>query len=230
MCFYISARHEERLDGEVVLENGKGDAKVSIEVTSTDGAILFERHASEIGKFSVVTPPSKYAPSYPRGGRGGHGQNNPGSGQDDDHELDYDEWGDDYEDGYEHYDSEEKYKACVVLTVDRNPDLHNRVQRAVTFRLHPANRSDRRVGVSRAAKTANVDSIAFSLDNIMRQMNGMVSDLAILQQREKKLVKQNRDTAGRLAKLTIVSLAVLILTAGFQFSHYRSFFASKKLC
>jgi hypothetical protein len=212
MCFYVSARHRERLQGEATLENGKGTARLNVEIATEDGHVLFDRHDSKIGVFSVVTPPAPHAAA------GG------GYGEDPD---DYDPEG-----GYQPHDIERKYKACVLLTVDPDPALRGRVQRAVVFRLHAADRGGNANSHpdGKHADGEKVDSVAFSLDAMLSQLHGMSQDLTSLQSREHTLVEHNKSTAQRLAQFTVISMIVLVATASFQYRHYKSFFTAKKLC
>jgi emp24/gp25L/p24 family/GOLD len=210
ICFYVPARYQERLQGEATLENGKGTARLNVEITTEDGHVLFDRHDAKIGAFSVVTPPSQ-------------NQHAPVNAYNDNVE--------DYDDGYQPHDAERKYKACLLLTVDPDPALQTRVQRAVTFKLRPADRGDSITGPGgKHADSEKVDTMAFALDAMLSQLHGMSQDLSDLQARERSLVTHNQSTATRLSQFTIISLVVLVATASFQYSHYKSFFTSKKLC
>jgi emp24/gp25L/p24 family/GOLD len=250
-CFSVSARPGTLLAGDAVLENGLGSgARLALEVTAAAGHAhastpLYEAHDAVIGKFSVHTP---------RGGGYGGGRHHrmvkntvQRGGPEDGHHDSVDE--DMYDDLYADADVEEQwgasssdvtsdvgYRACLVLTVNPDPgDVSGAVvRRAVTFKLHPADRPEGGSGLGmatgKAVSEAHVRTVTTTLNIMLNEMHSMVRDLSALQQRERDLVAKNKAAARYLTQLVSVSLVVLVATSLFQYSHYRSFFKSKKLC
>jgi hypothetical protein len=207
-CFGVSARAGGLLRGFVALENGKGSAKVALEIAGPDNAVIYERHDAAIGSFSVTTPGA--------------------AGKD----ADDGDWDDDDEAVGGLYGMEKKYKACLVLTMEQQPDPTVLVRRAVVFRLYAAERGEDGAAASGggAVSDKKVDDMAGALKTMMGEMQAMVGDLSTLQRRESGLVRKQDENARRLGQLTALSIAVLVLTSVFQYSHYKAFFTSKKLC
>lgn len=192
------------------MENGRGHALLAVEITGPDG-VIFERHAEVIGKFSLTTPKAKN--SY---------EANPG------------DWEMEEDDFQAAAAADVKYKACLVMTVKEGSDPEHKARRAVTFRLYPSEDaevgSDQHGAGGTRASGRKVDEIAFALKDMLNQMQSMVSDLTVLQQRENSLVRRQREDARRLSYLGATSILVLLVTAFLQFAHYRQFFSAKKLC
>jgi emp24/gp25L/p24 family/GOLD len=210
-CFGVSARPGALLNGYAAVENGRGAAALALEIATADKKVFFDRHESVLGTFSVKTPSEPGAKAADWGDE---------SVDEDDAEL-------------ARYGTEQKYDACLMLTVDQNaPADAVDARRAIVFRLYPAERGetgDADVGGA-AVKGETVDKVASALKAMFHEMQGMMRDLQRLQRREKTLVDSQARTARVLAQATVLSIIVLLLTSLFQFSHYKAYFTSKKLC
>lgn len=202
-CFFITAPQQSLIRGEAIIENGPGAAKLFVEI-SHGTRMIYERHASDIGKFSILSLPAK--DTVPEGAF---------------EDVDDEDYG---------YQPEAKYKACVLLTVEPGPETQRRVKRAVRFTLDVPVVDDYKRTGSGKLQHEHVDTASKALNDMLAQLHGMVTDLTALQGRERKLVARNERTASRLGRLTILSIVVLFATASFQYGHYRQYFKAKKLC
>lgn len=203
-CFFISAPQQSLIRGEATLENGPGSAKIFVEI-SHGSRMIYERHDSQIGKFSAMSLPAQDTT-----------MEKPAYAEDNQEDL-----------GYQH---EAIYKACVLLTAEQGPELHHRVKRAVTFKLNVPMGADDENPTKGNVRAEHVDSASQALKDMLNHLHGMVTDLTALQSRERKLVARNERTASHLGQLTIVSILVLLATSSFQFANYKQYFKSKKLC
>lgn len=211
-CFSASARPGSVLRGFASVENGRGAASVALEITAPDGAVFFDRHTATVGAFSVVTPVAA-------GGRGAADE-------------DWDGYDDEDEADLARYGAENKYEACLTLTVEAGSGASADARRAVTFRLYAAGRGEdgAEAGGGGAVREETVGDVSGALKTMFHEMQAMMRDLQRLQRREKKIVKHQNRTARVLWQATALSVVVLIIISGFQYSHYKAYFASKKLC
>lgn len=211
-CFSVWARAGETLHGYAAVENGRGAAALAVEIAAPDRSVFFERHQALLGAFSARTPALAGGPPA---------ANDWDAYDDDDEDL--------AEDG--RYGGEKKYEACLMLTVQQGSGAPTDARRAVNFRLHPAGRADGEgSGGDAAVKSETVDGVAGALKGMFHEMQGMMRDLQRLQRREKKLLKRQDTCARVLRNATLISILILLATSGFQYSHYLSYFTSKKLC
>lgn len=204
-CFGLSAHAGSRLNGHVQLENGGGSARLVLEVKQPDGVIIFEKHSAVIGSFGVNTPGTT---------------------------VSEEEWDEEAEDDEEVGKTMREYKACVVLTFDEKPAGGVVARRAVRLRLWQAGRAE--AGKERAGGGGEsaeiVDWLNAGMKEMLKQTEGMVSDLNRLQRRERKLVKRMNNNEIVLMRVALISIAVIIATSGMQYAHYKAYFTSKKLC
>lgn len=209
-CFSVSARPGGALRGYAAVENGRGSAKVALEIAAPDRSVFFDRHTATLGAFSVLTPASPDA-------RGAD---------------DWDAYDDEDEAEAARYGAEAKYEACLTLTVEAGSGAPADARRAVTFRLYAAGHGEDGAEATGggAVKDETVGNVSGALKTMFHEMQAMMRDLQRLQRREKKLVKRQSRTARVLWQSTALSIVVLCVISAFQYSHYKSYFTSKKLC
>lgn len=206
-CFRFEAPYDARVLGHASIANGKGYAEVNIDIRDKRGHIVYQSRITNPNQasFSLKTP--KFDPANIE------------------HIPEEEE-----EEAY-HYDPrdiEGWFDVCLTLYVRRTShDVHSK--RAISFWIRPQEFHPEVEGITNQASDSQVHSIAHSLQQMQDVLKTMVTDIVTLQQRERRLVDHSHATAQRLIVLAVVSLVILVVTAIFQYMHFKSYFKSKKL-
>lgn len=211
-CFRFESEYDALILAHSTVSNGKGTAELSIEVRDTRKHVIFQSHhlASDTKtKFSFRTP--KFDPTHV------------------DRDIEEEE-----EEAYD-YDPREMegwFEACLTLSLDRT--THDPLsERAVTFWIKPEDyhmdQEHEAHDGDNKADDEQVVSIADSLQEMQTLLQKMVTDVVVLQHRERRLVDHSQHTSKRLVILSFISFFVLIFTSVLQFTHFKTYFKSKKL-
>lgn len=82
---------------------------------------------------------------------------------------------------------------------------------------------------SREAKREHVDRVQESLIRMSDLLNGMIAEMSMLENRERRLVNMTKATNTRLTIFASMSFFVIVVVAAYQSRYYRSYFRTKKL-
>lgn len=203
-CFRFEAPFETRVVGYASVANGRGTAELNVNVKDKRGRTVYQtrRGNPDHASFSFQTP------KYDEALMGGNSEDNEDIYNYDAHEL------------------EGWYDVCLEMAVERD----SKNQRAVTFWIRAEDYyADLDGPASQQASDEQVNSVSRSLRDMHEKMKGMIRDMVLLQQRERRLVDHGHATAKRLVILAVVSVIVIIVTAVLQYMHFKNYFKSKKL-
>lgn len=202
-CFKFDAPHGSRIIGQRSLTNGRGHAHLTLEVRSASGAMVYESHSPDPNQttFAFTAPPFHAEHAIPL---------NP----------------EEYE--YDPQESDASFSVCLLLSFDVAYYTKS-TKRAVSFWIRPDSPHHRPRALAPRASEEGVASVSRALSSMHDTLTAIISDLAVLQQREKRLVLRNETTARRLSFLSCTSLIVIVATSGMQYIHFMYFFNAKKL-
>jgi emp24/gp25L/p24 family/GOLD len=205
-CFTEDLPVGKMIPAEVNVASGKGVMELDVWVTTLDGTVLYHKRSPSHGKFIFQTPvvqPRQY------------------SGIDED--------ADDTMMGME--DDEETIRICVEH--QQHPHEHaagDGSRRLVSLAMDHTTPPG---GVHRDAQLAqegNAAQLQDGLSRVQDTLASLVSDITMLQQRERILVKHLHATNKRVATYAIISILVAALVSFVQLQYFKIYFKQKKIC
>lgn len=207
-CFKMDAPPSSRIVGHKAIDNGKGNADLSIDVRTANGKHVYESSSrdSKHHHFSFTSPAVD-------------------KNQEHRHPEDYE----DYEDYYDDYDDEYDVvlEICLMLTFDSH--VHNAEgKRGVSFWI----RAEKESVDLRAEGKATVNTVfgmARTLIEMHNSLQSIAQELSTLRQRERRLVHRHESNAKHIYLLAVLSVIVMIGTSALQFMHFKKYFQTKKL-
>lgn len=199
-CFTDDLPAPSRISASVQVTDGKGAMDIDVWVTTTQGRVLYHKRAPSHGAFSFET----VAP-----------QKTQHSGIDDGDEETYG-WVD------------ETYRFCIEHQRAEGAVHGGDVKRFVSFKINEASHG-MRMRTTHANDQAT-DKLTTTMVDMHKTLSALVDDLAVLQQRERILVKRTSKTTGRVSVFSAVSVMVAVFTSAVQYKYFKTYFQSKKLC
>lgn len=211
-CFRFESEYDSLVNAHASIANGPGlSAELSVEIRDSRKHLVYTSHRtpSTDSSFSFRTP--KFDPAHM------------------DRDLEAEE-----EEAYD-YDPREMegwFETCLILSLDRSTHDPN-ARRAISFWIRPHNTHgdilDDVHAHNTKASDEQVQGVTRSLQDIQDVLKRMITDIVILQQRERRLVDHTKATSKRLVYLALFCLSLLVVVGFLQFMHYKTYFKSKKL-
>lgn len=83
---------------------------------------------------------------------------------------------------------------------------------------------------SKAASVSDADRLLQHMQSMHGVLVGMVSDLSVLEEKERRLMGNVQHTASRISTLAAMSLSVIAVISVLQMRFYSDYFKDKKAC
>jgi emp24/gp25L/p24 family/GOLD len=202
-CFTEDLPTSTRVTGEVAVATGKGEMELDVWVTTMNDAVLYHKRSPSHGKFYFDTPAI-------------HSRQYSGIEEDDDTiGMGYDE---------------ETIRICIEHQRDPGAYSTEGARRLVSLRIdHPTPPGNMHAS-QKFALGDHTTQLQDGLGRIQEALSGLVSDLTLLQQRERVLVKRVHSTNTRVLTCVVISIFFAGLTAFLQLRHFKTYFKQKRLC
>lgn len=208
-CFSFESIPNTLMRGTALADAGAGAPELDVVVKRIPhgpAPPIYRGHLVTSSKFSFRTPPVAGKTDHAGG--------------------DYDSFDEeDDDDDDDPARTKSPYSACVTLAHGAASG-HDGARRAVTFHVKPA--AERRAGET-AANDGSVKSVSLAMRQMHETLGQLTKDIAVLQKRERKLLRRNKKVGGRIVWLAVVAIGVLCATAAVQIVYFMNFFKQKKL-
>jgi hypothetical protein len=202
-CYTEDLPTSTRVTGEVAVATGKGEMELDVWVTTMNDAVLYHKRSPSHGKFYFDTPAI-------------HSRQYSGIEEEDDAiGMGYDE---------------ETIRICIEHQKDPGAYGTEGARRLVSLRIdHPTPLGNMH-NSQKFAQGDHTTQLQDGLGRIQETLSGLVSDLTVLQQRERTLVKRLHSTNTRVVTCAVISIFFAGLTSFLQLRHFRTYFKRKRLC
>jgi emp24/gp25L/p24 family/GOLD len=201
-CFTEDLPTQSRIEAEVRVADGKGAMEIDVWITTMKGRVLWHKRAPDHGKF-VFTTGSVTKTQHS------------GIDSDDEDEVDY---------GW----TDETYRICLEHQRPSGSVHPPGSSRIIAFHL-----TEEATGAAKGSQPVTgeaVNTLQLRMRTMHETLSLLITDLTMLQQRERKLVKRVSSTNQHIAILSGFAIAVSLLTALLQYHYYKKYFTQKKLC
>lgn len=201
-CFTDDLPTSSHISASVLVTDGKGAMDIDVWVTTTEGRVLYHKRAPSHGSFSFeTTTPKKTQHS------------GIDSEDDDDHMYGW---------------VDETYRFCIEHQRTHGAVIDGDVSRLVSFEIKGSSQNMRMA--TNHAKVEATDKLTSKMVDMHHTLNGLLDDLAVLQQRERALVRRVGHTTGRVSAFSALSVCVALVTSALQYKYFKTYFQNKKLC
>lgn len=184
---------------------------IDVWVTNIQGIVLYHKCAPSHGVFTFHTPPSlnQHHHQY-------------------DHHHD-----DDPDDGFdlrEFPHDEDTFQICIEHQQPPSGVSEAGTQRIVSLRIGNDATDVALADNNKAASVSDADRLLQHMQSMHGVLVAMVSDLSVLEEKERRLMGNVQHTASRISTLAAMSLSVIAVISVLQMRFYSDYFKDKKLC
>lgn len=181
---------------------------IDVWVTSLQGKVLYHKCSTSHGVFTFDTPPSPEQYRYRQ-----EQEDNDGG-----FEL------------HEHPHDEDTYQVCIEHQQPPS-SVHERGTTRVVYLSFSNDATDMTLNEnSRAASESDADLLLNRMRSMHGVLVGMLTDLSVLEENERRLMGNVAHTASRISTLAAMSLLMIAMVSAMQMRYYSEYLKNKKLC